>query len=190
MSDKLIFKMGYYSVYEKKTSKGVSYVADSGKTIYLQNLKKYIINKNRDVKESNSVEKIKKYIQSKLDKKSKEKEKKLSKIPKSLYLVLIKEESTGTTFVKVGITSKRFIMRRFSKAHGYEGYVVESILRRIDTPDAERLESEIKEKLNKKRSVKKYRPILESFSGYSECYSVLSKEDIITIFDNCVNKQT
>ncbi len=188
MSDKLIFKMGYYSVYERKTSKGITYVADSGKTIYLQNLKKYIINKNRDVKESDSVEKIKKYIQSKLDKKSKEKEKKLSKIPKSLYLVLIKEESTGTTFVKVGITSKRFIMRRFSKAHGYEGYVVESILRRIDSSDAEILEQEIKDKLNKKRSVKKYRPILESFSGYSECYNILSKEDIITIFDNCVNK--
>ena len=81
-------------------------------------------------------------------------------------------------------------MRRFSKAHGYEGYVVESILRRIDSSDAESLEQEIKDKLNKKRSVKKYRPILESFSGYSECYNILSKEDIITIFDNCVNKQT
>jgi len=188
MSDKLIFKMGYYSVYERKTSKGVTYVADSGKTIYLQNLKKYIINKNRDVKESNSVEKIKKYIQSKLDKKSKEKEKKLNKIPKSLYLVLIKEEKTDKTFVKVGITSKRFIMRRFSKSYGYEGYVLESILRRIDTPDAEKLEEEIKEKLNKKRSVKKYRPILESFSGYSECFNILGLEEIIKIFDTCVNK--
>ncbi len=183
MSNKLLFKIGYYSIFEKKTSKGIVYVADSGKTIYIQNLKKYVINQNRDIKESKSIETLKKYVQSKLDKKSKEKEKKLSKIPKSLYLVLIKEESTGKTFVKVGITSKRFIMRRFSKSYGYDGYTLESILRRIDTPDAERLETEIKEKLNKKRSVKKYRPLLESFSGYSECFSYDSITDIIKIFD-------
>ena len=79
-------------------------------------------------------------------------------------------------------------MRRFSKAYGYEGYVVESILRRIDTPYAEKLESEIKEKLNKKRSVKKYRPLLESFSGYSECFDYLSLDDILVIFDNCVKE--
>lgn len=188
MSQKLLYKIGYYSVYEEKTIKGVKYVADSGKTIYIDRLKKYIINQNRDLKEFKTLEKLREYVQSKLNKKSKEKEKKLSKIPKSLYLVLIKEESTSKTFVKVGITSKRFIMRRFSKAYGYEGYILESILRRIDTPDAEKLEDEIKEKLNKKKSVKKYRPILESFSGYSECFDLLSKEDIITIFDNCVNK--
>jgi hypothetical protein len=103
-------------------------------------------------------------------------------------LVLIKEESTNKTFVKVGITSKRFIMRRFSKAHGYEGYVVETILRRIDTPNAEKLESDIKEKLNKKRSVKKYRPVLESFSGYSECFDYLNLDDIIKIFDEISSK--
>ena len=105
-----------------------------------------------------------------------------------MYLVLIKEESTNKTFVKVGITSKRFIMRRFSKAYGYEGYVVETILRRIDTPEAEKLESEIKEKLNKKRSVKKYRPVLESFSGYSECFDYLNLDDIIKIFDEISSK--
>jgi hypothetical protein len=81
-------------------------------------------------------------------------------------------------------------MRRFSKAYGYEGYVVETILRRIDTPNAEKLEGDIKEKLNKKRSVKKYRPILESFSGYSECFNILGLEDIIKIFDETVSKQT
>jgi hypothetical protein len=79
-------------------------------------------------------------------------------------------------------------MRRFSKAYGYDGYVVETILRRIDTPDAERLESEIKEKLNKKRSVKKYRPILESFSGYSECFDFLCLEEIVKIFDQTSSK--
>ena len=188
MSQKLLFKIGYYSVYEIKTSKGLKYLADSGKTIYLKNLKKFIINTNRDTKESKSLETIKKYVKTKLEKKSKEKEKKLNKIPKSLYLVLIKEESTGITFVKVGITSKRFIMRRFSKSYGYDGYVLETILRRIDTPDAENLEEEIKTLLNKKKSVKKYRPILESFSGYSECFNILSLNDVITIFDKCVNK--
>lgn len=188
MSDKLLFKIGYYSIYEHKTPKGVKYIADSGKTIYIDRLKKYIINPNRDLKEFKTLEKLRDYVQSKLNKKSKEKEKKLSKIPKSLYLVLIKEESTNKTFVKVGITSKRFIMRRFSKAYGYEGYVVESILRRIDTPDAEKLESEIKDKLNKKRSVKKYRPILESFSGYSECFDYLCLNDIVQIFDSVSSK--
>ena len=79
-------------------------------------------------------------------------------------------------------------MRRFSKKYGYEGYVIESILRRIDTPDAEILEQEIKDTLNKKRSVKKYRPLLENFSGYSECYNLLCLDDILKIFDKCVNK--
>lgn len=180
--------MGYYSVFEQKTMKDVKYIADSGKTIYIDRLKKFIINSNRDVKEFKTIDKLKKYVQNKLNKKTKEKEKKLEKIPKSLYLVLLKEESTGKTFVKVGITSKRFIMRRFSKMYGYEGYTLETILRRIDTPDAEKLEEEIKEKLNKKRSVKKYRPILESFSGYSECFDFLCLNDIIEIFDKCANK--
>jgi hypothetical protein len=72
MSQKLLFKIGYYSVYEIKTSKGLKYLADSGKTIYLKNLKKFIINTNRDTKESKSLETIKKYVKTKLEKKSKE----------------------------------------------------------------------------------------------------------------------
>lgn len=188
MAQELLFKIGYYSIYEEKTKKGTKYVVDSGKTIFIERFKKYIINPYRDVKEFKSLEKAKDYVGLKLVKKSQEKKKKLSKIPKSLYLVLIKEESTGKTFVKVGITSKRFIMRRFSKAYGYDGYVVETILRRIDTPDAEKLESDIKDKLNKKRSVKKYRPILESFSGYSECFDYMSLNDIIKIFDDLTSK--
>ena len=183
MSKELICKIGYYSVYSEKTTKGIKYIADSGKTIYLARFKKYIINTNRDLKEFRTLDGLKKYVQGKLKIKTKEREKKLSKIPKSLYLVLIKEESSGKTFVKVGITSKRFIMRRFSKAYGYEGYVVETILRRIDTPNAEKLETDIKDRLNKKRSVKKYRPLLESFSGYSECFDYKCLEDIIEIFD-------
>ena len=188
MSQELLFKMGYYSIFVVKSSKSTKYVVDSGKTIFIDRLKKYIINPYRDVKEFKSLEKAKEYVGLRLVQKSQQKEKKLKSLPKSLYLVLIKEESTGRTFVKVGITSKKFIMRRFSKAYGYEGYIVESILRRIDTPDAESLESEIKDKLNKKRSVKKYRPILENFSGYSECFDLMCLEEIISIFDGCVNK--
>ena len=188
MPKELLFKMGYYSIYEDKSIKSTKYVVDSGKTLTVGRFKKVIVNPYRDVKEFKSLEKAKDYVSSKLIKKTKEKNKKIDKLPKSLYLVLIKEESTGRTFVKVGITSKRFIMRRFSKAYGYEGYVVESILRRIDDMDAERLESDIKDKLNKKRSVRKYRPILESFSGYSECFDFMCLEDIIKIFDSCVNK--
>ncbi len=184
MSQELLLKIGYYSIYEIKTPKGVKYQVDSGKTIFIERFKKYVVNPYRDVKEFRTLDKAKDYVNLKLVKKSQEKKKKIDKLPKSLYLVLIKEESSNRTFVKVGITSKRFIMRRFSKAYGYEGYIVESILRRIDTPDAEKIESQIKDKLNKKRSVKKYRPLLESFSGYSECYSMLCLEEIINVFDS------
>lgn len=188
MSLKLLYKIGYYSVYTEQTTKGIKYIADSGKTIYLARFKKYVINPSRDVKEFRTLESLKEYVQKKLNKKTKEKEKKLSKLPKSLYLVIIKEESSGNLFVKVGITSKRFIMRRFSKAYGYEGYILETILRRIDTPLAEKLEEKIKDKLNKKRSVKKYRPLLESFSGYSECYNFDNLEEIVEIFDSLTNQ--
>lgn len=188
MSQKFLQKIGYYSVYEEETPRGVKYIADSGKTIYLERYKKYIINKNRDIKEFKTLLKLKEYVQKKLKKKTKEKEKKLDKLPKSLYLVVIKEEKSNLFFVKVGFTTKRFIMRRFSKIYGYEGYTLETILRRIDTPDAEKLESIIKMRLNKKRSIKKYRPLLESFSGYSECYCFSNLEEIVQIFDSVTNK--
>ena len=77
-------------------------------------------------------------------------------------------------------------MRRFSKVHGYDGYLLETILRRVDTPHAEKLEEEIKNKLDKKRSVKKYRPVLKSFSGYSECFDYVCLDDIVKIFDDVV----
>ena len=184
----LLLTIGYYSIFVQKTPKTTKYVVDSGKTIYIARFKKYIINPYRDLKEFKSLDKAKDYVNQKLAKKTQDKKKKLAKLPKSLYLVLIKEESSDRTFVKVGITSKRFIMRRFSKAYGYDGYVVESILRRIDTSDAEKLESEIKDKLNKKRSVKKYRPLLESFSGYSECFDLVSLDEIVKIFDDISSK--
>jgi hypothetical protein len=188
MSQELLFKMGYYSIYEIKTNRGKKYMVDSGKTIYIERFKKTIANPYRDKKEFKSLELAKEYVGLKLVKRSQEKKKKLKSLPKSLYLVLIKEESSDKTFVKVGITSKRFIMRRFSKAYGYEGYTVESILRRIDSSNAEKLEEEIKDKLNKKRSVKKYRPLLETFSGYSECYELLNLDDIVKIFDDLVSR--
>ncbi len=184
----LVCKVGFYEINKLTSGLSVSYEADSGKLIFVERFKKYMVNQNRDRKEFKTLEQAKQYAVIKLSKHNKKKEEKLKAIPKSLYLVLIKEESSGKTFVKVGITSKRFIMRRFSKAYGYDGYVLESILRRIDTPEAKRLESEIKEKLNKKRSVKKYRPLLESFSGYSECFDYNGLNDIIKIFDTLTSK--
>ena len=186
MAQELLLKIGYYSIYIEKTLKGTKYIVDSGKTLYVARFKKYIVNPYRDLKEFKSLDKAKEYVNLKLVKKTQDKKKKLDTLPKSLYLVLIKEEGTGVTFVKVGFTSKKFIMRRFSKVHGYDGYVLETILRRIDTPHAEKLESEIKDKLNKKRSVKKYRPVLKSFSGYSECFDYVCLDDIVKIFDELV----
>lgn len=181
--DKLLFKVGFYSLYERVTGKGKIYVVDNGKIIYSNRFKKYFPNPNRDVKEFNNLEDAKKYAQKKVSKHSIDKKKKIEKLPKSLYLIVMKEESSGKTFVKVGITSKKFILRRFSKDYGYEGYTLETILRRIDTKDAEKYEEMIKDKLNKKIGVKKFKPLLENFSGYSECFSYDSISHVISIFD-------
>ena len=121
MSKELLLKIGYYSIYIIKTKTITNYEVDSGKTIYIQKLRKIIINPYRDIKEFKTLEKAKEYVNQKLIKKKTEKNKKISKLPKSLYLILIKEESTNKTFVKVGFTSKRFIVRRFSKIYGYDG---------------------------------------------------------------------
>ena len=178
-----ILKMGFYSFYEKNSPTGKKYVVDSGKLIYSTRFKKYSANPYRDVKEFSNIGDAKKYVMKKLSKHTETKKKKIKELPKSLYLILMKEESSGKTFVKVGITSKRFIMRRFSKDYGYTGYQLETILRRIDTSDAEKLEEKIKDTLSKKKGVKKYRPLLESFSGYSECFSYDSIDEIIKVFD-------
>lgn len=185
---KLIKKLGYYKIFEEKLEKTTKYIVDNGKILYSTRFKKNIPNPYRDIKEFNNIKKAEDYILLKLKNNNIKKEKKISKLPKSLYLILIKEISSNTIFVKVGITSKKFIMNRFSKQFGYEGYVVETILRRIDTPMAEDLESEIKEKLNKNKAIKKYRPLLESFSGYSECYDYKMIDNIINIFDEITKK--
>lgn len=154
MSEKLIDKVGYFLIYEIKGIKTTKYRIDSGKTIFLEFLNKSVVNKNRIVKDFTTLDKAKEYAKKKMVKSLKVKKKKIDKLQKDLYLVLIQEESTGKTFVKVGITSKKFIAGRFSKKFGYEGYELKQILRRIKTPKAEKLESkslqliieEIKEK--------------------------------------------
>ena len=181
-------KVGFYKITKITNGESISYEVDNGANIYIARFKKYIPNPKRDKREFKTLDKAKAYIKIKLSEHSTRKTNKLKELPKSLYLVLIKEEESGKTFVKVGITSKRFIMRRFSKAYGYEGYVLESILRRVDTPHAEDMETEIKELLNKKRSVKKYRPLMESFSGYSECFDYDGLIEIVKIFDQVSSK--
>ena len=183
MGEEPFMTIGYYSIFKIKTSSGFKFVVDSGKILYVARYKKFIPNPYRDVKEFPIIDKAKQYIKTKLKKKNIEKKKKLASLPKSLYLVLIRELNTDLIFVKVGFTTKRFIMRRFSKSYGYEGYSLETILRRVDSPDAEMLEAKIKEKLNKTVTIKKYRPILKSFSGYSECYNLKCIDEIIKIFD-------
>lgn len=182
--DKLILKIGFYSIYEKTKEKSKVFVIDNGKTIYSIKYKKHFPNPNREVKEFLKLEDAKKYAIKKIKKYSLDKEKKIQSVPKSLYLVIIKEEKTGNIFVKVGITSKKYIFRRFSKIYGYEGYQVESILRRIHTKDAEKLEETIKNKLKQKYNIKKFKPLMENFSGYSECFSYDSLNEIIFIFDS------
>jgi hypothetical protein len=184
--EEIVCKVGFYTITLKKVGKKTTYVADNGKTVFSNRTKKYVINKNRDLKEFTTLAEAKTYASGKVKKYNTKKNKKIKALPKSLYLVLIKEEVSGKTFVKVGITSKRFIMRRFSKAYGYEGYVVEAILRRVDTPSAAQLEEKIKDALKKKRSVKKYRPLLENFSGYSECFNYDGLDEIVKVFDDFV----
>ena len=181
--EKILQKKGFYTIYEKKIVDHVTYVVDSGKLLFIAKFNKYIPNPYRDVKEFKTLDSAVKYVEGKLKRSKSIKDKKLKSLPKSLYLILMKEEKTGKTFVKVGITSKKFIMRRFSKQYGYEGYTLESILRRVDSPRAERLEESIKHTLKKKKSVKSYRPLLESFSGYSECYDYSSLDSILKVFD-------
>lgn len=185
MSDDKVLKIGYYTITVVKINNKKIYRVDSGKIIYIPKLRRYQPNPYRDVKDFSTLEMAKSYIKIKLDKNKIRKEKIIKKLPKSLYLILIKEESTNKLFVKVGITSKRFIVKRFSKIYGYDGYIVDTILRRVDTLDAEELEKNIKDILNKKGSVKKYRPLLESFSGYSECFDYSGLDEIIKVFDTC-----
>ena len=182
--EKILQKKGYYTIYEKKISNSTTYKVDNGKLLYVARFKKYIPNPYRDVKEFKTLDSAVKYVERKLKRSKSIKDKKLSTLPKSLYFILIKEEKTGIIFVKIGITTKKFIMRRFSNAHGYEGYTVESILRRIDTPDAEKIEKKIHNTLKKKKSVKKYRPLLKTFGGYSECYDSSCFEEICKVFDD------
>jgi len=175
-------KIGGYVIYEENNK----FIVDSGKIIYNKRFKKWMENKWRVVKEFNTIKEAKEFISNSNKINKKKREDKIDKLPKSLYLVLIKEQESGKYFLKVGITSKKFIMRRFSKAYGYEGYILETIIRRIESDRSEEMESKIKDRLNKNRLINKYRPLLESFSGYSECYDTKYLEEVVKIFDEVV----
>ncbi len=177
---KVIKKIGFYKIYKTSNVSNVKYIIDNGKLIYSKRYKKYLPNENWESKEFIDLDKANEYCKNKLKNYNKNK----GRItPKSLYLILLKEVETNLLFVKVGVTSKKFIVSRFSKTFGYDGYVVETILRRIDTEMAEDLEQKILDKLKKRKTIKKYRPLLESFSGYSECFNYDSVNEIIQIFD-------
>lgn len=181
---KIIEKIGSYTIYEDSGK----YIIDSGKLVYNKRFKKYMINKYREVKEFIKLDEARGYIRDKNKVIKKKIDERINKLPKSLYLVLIKEEESGKYFIKVGITSKKYIMRRFSKVYGYEGYILETIIRRVESDSSEILEGKIKDKLNKNKLINKYRPLMESFSGYSECYDTKYLEEIVRIFDDEVKK--
>lgn len=182
----IIEKIGCYEI-SKKVENGIEkYLVDNGKYIFSKKTHKFRLNKKHKIIKFNSIEEAKEYANKKVKSFIKKKNNKIKKLPKSLYLVLLKEKKTNIIFVKVGFTSKRFIIRRFSKEHGYEDYELIEVLRKIDSDKSEQLEEEIKKEL-KNKSIKKYRPILESFSGYSECFDISNLEVIKKIFDNRVN---
>ena len=173
---KKLFKKGYYTLYQISSGKNKQFEIDSGKTIYLPKLKKTILNPYRDIKKFDKIEEATSYINKKLKQRRNKKEKKLKTLPTTVYLILIEEEKSKSTFVKVGITTKKYINRRFSKKYGYDGYKVTSILRKYKTTNrmAKKVEQQILNELKVRNNVQKFRPLLESFSGYSECFNIIS----------------
>ena len=182
----IIEKIGCYEI-SNIIEKGVEiYIVDNGKYIFSKRTNKFSINKKHKIIKFNNFIEAKEYAKKKVKVFIKKKNNRIKKLPKSLYLVLLKEKKTKIIFVKVGFTSKKFIIRRFSKVHGYEDYELLEVLRRVESPKSEQLEDDIKKEL-KNRNIKKYRPILESFSGYSECFDIENLEIIKSIFDGKVN---
>lgn len=181
----IINKIGCYEI-SKVIENGVEvFLVDNGKYIYSKRFKKFSLNKKHKIVKFKSLDDANDFANKKLKTFIKKKTTKINKLPKSLYLVLLKEKKTGITFVKVGFTSKKFINRRFSTEHGYEDYELVKVLRKIESPKTVLLEEEIKKELNS-NNIKKYRPILESFSGYSECFDILNLKIIEAIFDKKV----
>jgi hypothetical protein len=182
----IIEKIGCYEI-SKIIEKGEDvYIVDNGKYLFSKRTNKFRINKKHKIVKFKTFIEAKEYCKKKVKVFIKKKNNRIKKLPKSLYLVLLKEKKTKITFVKVGFTSKKFIIRRFSKEHGYEDYELLEVLRRVESPKSEQLEDDIKKEL-KSRNIKKYRPILESFSGYSECFDIENLEIIKSIFDGKVN---
>lgn len=188
MSEKIIGKVGYFTIKEVIENGQQIFVADNGKLVYSKRFKKYYPNKNYIVKKSKDLSSLKKTLKTGMKKSLKKKEKVLKKLPKILYLVIFDEKSTNKKFVKVGFTTKKLVSRRFSTEYGYEGYVIFKVLRKFNDVNADKLESRIKTDLNKHPLIKKYRPVLKEFSGYSECYSFDNMELIMEIFDRITKK--
>ena len=117
MSKKHIKKIGYFDINEINKNNTTLYEVDSGKLLYVKKYKKYVPNPYRIIKEFKTLTQAINFSKKSLEKQNKEKRK--INVPKSVYLVILKEEKTNLLFVKVGITSKKFIINRFSKLFGY-----------------------------------------------------------------------
>lgn len=55
--EKILFKKGYYTIYEIVSRGKTKYKVDSGKLLYVARYKKYIPNPYRDIKEFSSIDK-------------------------------------------------------------------------------------------------------------------------------------
>ena len=81
----LVCKVGFYEINKLTSGLSVSYEADSGKLIFVERFKKYMVNQNRDRKEFKTLEQAKQYAVIKLSKHNKKKEEKLKKLYKKLF---------------------------------------------------------------------------------------------------------
>ena len=80
MVQRLLLKVGYYSIFETKSNEDIKYVVDNGKTLFIKRFNKYVSNPYRDVKPFNTLLLAKEYVMKKLEKKTKEKKKENRKV--------------------------------------------------------------------------------------------------------------
>lgn len=188
MSEKIVGKVGYFTITETVVGGKKKYIGDSGKLIYSKRFKKFFPNRNRILKESTNLTALKKTLQTILKKGMVKKEKVLKTLDKHLYLVIFLEKSTKVKFVKVGFTTKKIIYRRFGKEYGYEDYNVETVVRKFTSKDADKIEDKLLKTLKGDKSIKRFRPKDRKFSGYSECFDFTSLDMITKTFDKFTEK--
>ena len=90
----VIEKIGCYEIILENIKGKETYIVDSGKYVFLKRFNKFILNKKRIYKKFESLSEAKEFAKKKVKGFVKRKAKKIAKLPKSLYLVLLKEKKT------------------------------------------------------------------------------------------------